>query len=789
MGTRNRIKRRRNRRIMSVLKHRRQLTGILSVAVVFLVVSALIVPASTLTKKEAKKQGGIDVSTVQSSSEEAGAAEAAQTGGDKESSDGNTESTVSEKDAGGKGAKAFGSDKQDEKEKDDKAAPQSDPKKDAADKDDEKKDSRDEDDTGKDETYAAGKLTYEGTGFDVEAAYKKAAKIPEDAKISVKEIKEKSNPTEYKKYYDKALEAVQANAGKDKVSDLSFARFYDITLTADGDEIEPEDTVKVTVSYDQALKAKKADHVKVVHFSEDKNTGELKAEVLDKEHVAPEIRDEEMKKFAFDAESFSVYAVTYLMPDEDEADNETSSDDKSSDEAADDAAEEDGNEEDEELPVQELKTEGDDYTITVSYNEDAGIPEGSTLEADEIAKDSKQYKDYLKQSKKALTVEDEEKPDITFARFFDVTILDPSGKKIEPDDTVSVEIKYDDVVKVNGDRTLIVHFADDGIEVLGAKTKLEGQGKVGTANVFEYEQDSFSGVGTIVETDSLEDGQYFIVVGDNGNYYAMKNDGTPVKVTYYAQTKQVEAESGTDENDLLWNVSSAGYGYYTFKAVNGNNYLSLENGAVVVNQSKNILVQHNSWDETQNETGGYNLYHTPNPWDSSTWNPLCLGYWNNSSHFYVGDSGSEPQRIKLYKYAMSTSTGEPPATNTYSGIEVNPSELDEWLMSLFDDMPIGYDGYDKTAEVYDYENRIYQIDFTALSNAQGFASDMDIAFSVDMSNSMLFPSTLTEIGSIELRQSVLESALDKDQVYFVISDVKATATVNAVFYETLCHLL
>ena len=122
-------------------------------------------------------------------------------------------------------------------------------------------------------------------------------------------------------------------------------------------------------------------------------------------------------------------------------------------------------------------------------------------------------------------------------------------------------------------------------------------------------------------------------------------------------------------------------------------------------------------------------------------------------------------------------------TNTYTGIEVNPSELDEWLMSLFDDMPVGDDGYHKTAEVYDYENRIYQIDFTAQSNAQGFASDIDIAFSVDMSNSMLFPSTMTSIGTIELKQSVLESTLEKDQVYFVISDVKGTATVNALYYD------
>ena len=387
----------------------------------------------------------------------------------------------------------------------------------------------------------------------------------------------------------------------------------------------------------------------------------------------------------------------------------------------------------------------------------------------------------LKQSKEALNGDGS--ADILFSRFFDVSILDQDGNEIEPKNPVSVSIQYTDPVCIADANSSIVHFAENGIEVIHADTRLVGEGQEDEINVFEYMQGSFSGVGTIVESDALEDGQYFIVVGDNGHYYAMKNDGSMVEVTYYGQTKQVEAAPGTDENDLLWHVSSTGYGYYTFKAVNGNNYLSLQNGAVVNSQSANILVQHNSWDEGQSETGGYNLYHTPNPWDSGTWNPLCLGNWDNADHFYVGVAGSTPQRIKLYKYAMSSSSGEPPATNTYEGIEVNPSELDEWLMSLFDDMPIGYDGYHKTAEVYDYENRIYQIDFTAMSNAQGFASDIDIAFSVDMSNSMLFPSTLTEIGTIEMRQSVLESTLDKDQVYFVISDVASTATVNALFYD------
>ena len=727
--------------LASLLGHHskwRPLALTLSVIVVFVTTYILILPAVTLDEQAARTQGGIDLAADPVAEEQA---EPSDKGG-AEAGEVSAESPVDAgTDADAPAAKTAGPDEPQAAEENSGSSG-----KDAAVKSEEAEDAA---------KTLSGTLSFSGDGYDITATCSEKAGLPLDTELTAEEIAPKSD--DYESYYQKALSAVQKKDGKSRTSDFEFAKFYDISLMADGENIEPASGIDVEISYDKALPVSDADQIRIVHFAVDEKTGKVAAEVLDDELVTPSVKKNKMTAAEFEADSFSVYAVTAL------------------------AQRQDGTDANDPEREKKLTTKGKDYTIEVTCGENAGIPEGATLEAKEIPAGTKTYKKMLAQSKEVL--DEDGKSEITFSRFFDVSIHNADGKEIEPENPVTVSIQYDEPLAAGDGETSIVHFAEDGIEVIEAEGRLEGSGEEGEINVFEYEQGSFSGVGTIIETDSLEDGQYFIVVGEGGSYYAMKNDGSLAPVTYYSQTKQVEATPGINENDLLWNVSSVGYGYYTFKAVNGDNYLSLQNGAVVNNQSANVRVQHNAWDESQNETGGYYLYHTPNPWVSSTWNPLRLGYWDNAGHFYVGGSGEEAQRIKLYKYAMSASSGEPPATDTYTGIEVNPSELDEWLMSLFDDMPIGYDGYHKSAEVYDYENRIYQVDLTALSNAQGFASDIDIAFSVDMSNSMLFPSTLTEIGTIELRQSVLENTLDKDEVYFVISDIKQTATVTAVFYE------
>lgn len=98
----------------------------------------------------------------------------------------------------------------------------------------------------------------------------------------------------------------------------------------------------------------------------------------------------------------------------------------------------------------------------------------------------------------------------------------------------------------------------------------------------------------------------------------------------------------------------------------------------------------------------------------------------------------------------------------------------------------------KTAEVEDYNNRIYQILLNAESHMRLYQMDpVDVLFVVDQSNSMLFPSGLNATGkSVTLRLdganniSNMEALnLDKTQMYYVISDPTGTSTVWAVWYN------
>jgi len=99
---------------------------------------------------------------------------------------------------------------------------------------------------------------------------------------------------------------------------------------------------------------------------------------------------------------------------------------------------------------------------------------------------------------------------------------------------------------------------------------------------------------------------------------------------------------------------------------------------------------------------------------------------------------------------------------------------------------------DKTAEVEDYNNRIYQILLSAESHMRMYEMDpVDVLFVVDQSNSMLFPSGLDSTGkTVSLRlngsgnvNNMEALNLDKNQVYYIISDPAGTSTVWAVWYN------
>ena len=177
-----------------------------------------------------------------------------------------------------------------------------------------------------------------------------------------------------------------------------------------------------------------------------------------------------------------------------------------------------------------------DYSITIN------APEGSlpypeeelSVTSREILPGTDAYDMYLGCAADALNQDGTES--ISFARFFDIEIL-RNGEKIEPELPVEVKIEYDNAPEVSNSEDLnIVHFANDGIEVI------DDVNLSSDASVITYDQDSFSVTATIVTdktppepSDNLNRPlawkTYALVAKYNNEYYTVEYDGSLKKVT------------------------------------------------------------------------------------------------------------------------------------------------------------------------------------------------------------------------------------------------------------------
>ena len=216
----------------------------------------------------------------------------------------------------------------------------------------------------------------------------------------------------------------------------------------------------------------------------------------------------------------------------------------------------------EEQKIEPLKYEGSDYVIKVEYTEEAQLPEGVRLEAEELQKGTDAYEDYYNRTVEKLMedseAENEDDLGISFARFFDLKFITAEGEEIEPAAPVSVKIRYTDRVEVNDDQTAaVVHFAkttataetddswtsksdiatfnnEEPAAVVSESNEptadaeeniVEESGKVVevpeiiepeaiTNSTFEFEQGSFSVTATVIRNasnDKLEDGKQYLI--------------------------------------------------------------------------------------------------------------------------------------------------------------------------------------------------------------------------------------------------------------------------------------
>ena len=283
---------------MALLKKKmnfKSLVITLAAIVVFTTTYLLVLPAFTLDKEEAAEQGGIDVAveqTVETVDEEAPAEKAEEPVAEQnESADAVTEAEEP-------AAK--------EEVKEETASP--------------KQEDSDVKEEKKEEVKLLSKkkeLTAEKEktdDFTISAVVDKDAKVPEDVFLQATELTKDTEDFDYDKYYKDALKALKKDA--DNVKGIKTIKFYDISLEAESQDesVEPKAAVNVKIAYEDGLKVKDADNIRIVHFAEQKD-GEVKAEVLDSKENKVETtvnKESEMTEASFDTEGFSVFAVAEM---------------------------------------------------------------------------------------------------------------------------------------------------------------------------------------------------------------------------------------------------------------------------------------------------------------------------------------------------------------------------------------------------------------------------------------------------------------------------------------------
>ena len=261
--------------IINKTSRTKTLVTVLMVLVVFVTTYILILPAFTLTQEKAEQQGGIDVPAVEQTAD----TEEADEGSDADVKAEETSEAPAQK-APADASKETNAEKAAEESKQEETDAETDagaPAKAAA---------------------LTDPLTFEGEGFTIAVDDKKSV-LPENTEVVASELIEK--PAEgtkaekkeaeeaYKKYYELAQQAVKEEDGADDTRTISFVKFYDITLQAAGEDVQPDKPVNVTISYDKEarkdLVVDKKDDVRIVHFALDEETGEIIPEILDNKDV------------------------------------------------------------------------------------------------------------------------------------------------------------------------------------------------------------------------------------------------------------------------------------------------------------------------------------------------------------------------------------------------------------------------------------------------------------------------------------------------------------------------
>ncbi len=288
--------------------------------------------------------------------------------------------------------------------------------------------------------------------FDTEADASVSQAETFDAEVGASdaEVEASDTETEYDRYLFMAAEALKCD-----VAAIKYARFFDISiLDPTGEEIRPSEGSVVDVSINLEDEAVENEALHIVHFGE-------QADVMETTADSEGIR--------FETAGFSVYAII-----------ETT------------------------IEKTVLASDGNNYSISVTFDPDTGIPEEAELDVSEIFPEESttqnmSYEEYVAYTENALGLVE---GSAEYIRLFDIKIVDKYDPSIkyQPVTGTTVDVRIE-LADTGSDHLNVVHFPDDSqdCDVVANSTNV---GEVGSA--VEFEADSFS-VYVIVNHEGDED--------------------------------------------------------------------------------------------------------------------------------------------------------------------------------------------------------------------------------------------------------------------------------------------
>ena len=282
------------------------------------------------------------------------------------------------------------------------------------------------------------------------------------------------------------------------------------------------------------------------------------------------------------------------------------------------------------------------------------------------------------------------------------------------------------------------------------------------------------------DVSTLETGTYIIYNAfDSSKKLAfLKNNGT----SSYFSTTDGQALNASALDDYTWTVTKISEGKYTIKSTKNDSYLNLYGANGKYDQWANSAYA----EVALSGSNGIVVTH-----DNKTLKRQSSG--ENIGKFYTAN-GSDGVGLTFFKIENDPSGG----TIHDTGIELSDSEreqLSKWEKTIerFNTLT----DYNKTAEVDDYDNRIYKIDIQADSGIMDFYRDVDLGLVLDVSNSMKFPSSLKALEDQqgnEYKAWMTEDALNaaywayqdyynRQNCFYILSDPALTSTIYRVFWN------